>query len=151
VDFTRLPGTGLAIRYPDPLVVIPPSAVLDELAEWQEDEELEQAFPIFSAPLAPDAYHKEDVNGGEPYRIALPNAGCDAQILNLPDSMTFVAYLRHAFHWAGLPGYAETFTEPPPEIADRRAAGAPVSADHHRRLHGAASKHGSHARVLSTG
>jgi hypothetical protein len=116
VDFTRLPGSGPPVEYPDPLVVLPPSAVLDELAEWREDEEFRKARPTFLAPLAPDSYHKEDVSGGAPYEIALPNPACDAEVLNLEHSFTFVAYLRHTFRWAGLPGYAEVFSKPPPEI-----------------------------------
>ena len=116
VDFTRRPGSGPAVEYPDPLVVLPPSAVLDELAEWKEDQEYRKARPTFMAPLAPDLFHKEDVSGGAPYEIALPNPACDAEVLNIERSFTFVAYLRHAFSWAGLPGYAEVFSKPPPEI-----------------------------------
>jgi hypothetical protein len=116
VDFTRRPGSGPAVQYPDPLVVLPPSAVLDELAEWREDEEFRKSRPTFHAPIAPDSYHKEDVSGGAPYEIALPNPACDAELLNMERSLTFVAYLRHAFLWAGLPGYAEVFSNPPAEI-----------------------------------
>lgn len=116
VDFTRRPGSGPPVEYPDPLVVLPPSAVLDELAEWKEEQEYGETNPAFLAPLAPDSFHKEDVSGGPPYVIALPNPACDADVLNMERSFTFVAYLRHAFSWAGLPGYAEVFSNPPAEI-----------------------------------
>jgi len=88
----------------------------DVLAHLKEEQEYGETHPAFLAPLAPDSFHKEDVSGGAPYEIALPNPACDADVLNMERSFTFVAYLRHAFSWAGLPGYAEVFSRPPPEI-----------------------------------
>lgn len=114
VDLTRKPAAGPFIEYPDPLVVLPPRAVLDELEEWQGDDIAQEMVPEFLAPIAPDLFHKEDVSGGAPYGIHLPDATADGVIRNLGDEpMHFVAYLRHAFKWAGLPGYAETHTAPP--------------------------------------
>jgi hypothetical protein len=126
VDLTRKPGSGPpSVEYPDPLVVLPVGAVMAELNEWAEDDELREMRPVFAAPLAPDAYHKEDVSGGAPYEMELPAPSADAMIMNMTRPLAFVAYLRHAFQWAGLPGYAEAFDERPSEIsaiADRLEA-----------------------------
>lgn len=117
VCLTRTPGSGPQIEYPDPLVVLPPNQALDELAEWREDAVAQEVKPRFAAPIALDVFHKEDVSGGAPYEIELPDERADAVLLNLEPALTFVQYLRHAFAWAGLPGYAEVYDTPPPELA----------------------------------
>jgi hypothetical protein len=117
VCLMRVDDTGPDVAYPDPLVVLPPEAVLEELAEWRQDRLLRDMKPRFAAPMAPDDHHKEDVSGGPSYEIELPDPYADARVRNLEPSMMFVRYLRHAFEWAGLPGCAKVYGEPHPMIA----------------------------------
>jgi hypothetical protein len=113
-------------EYPDPLVVSPIEHIEAELEEWSGDEIFQATKPIFAGPIAPDAFHKENVSGGAPYEIELPNASADALVLNREPSVTFVSYLRHAFRWAGLPGYSEVFDTPPTEIVRLASALLPI-------------------------
>ena len=117
VCLIRKPTDEGVVQYPDPLVVAPLQHAFIELDEWRENESFRDLKPTFAVPIAPDAYHKEDVSGGAPYEMELPNPVADGPVLNLDPSMMFVAYLRHAFKWAGLPGYANLYDKPPPNIA----------------------------------
>ncbi len=86
----------------DPLVVYPPEAALSELDSFEVDEEY---APRFEATLAPDDLHKDNVSGGSPYSIALPNPSADALFLNERHGLLFVPYLRLAIlRWGGFPG-----------------------------------------------
>lgn len=85
----------------DPLVVYPPIAALSMLDAGDKEFEPES----FQAPLAPDNLHKDNVSGGEPYSVALPNASADFELLNERHGMMFVPYLRLAIlKWGGFPG-----------------------------------------------
>jgi hypothetical protein len=117
VSLMRQPGHNGFDQYPDPLVVTPIEDVLEELDEWAGDGNFRSMMPIFPAPIAPDAYHKEGVSGGAQYVILLPNEGADAPLLNMGDEpLPFVQYLRKSFRWGGLPGLSETNTTRPAPI-----------------------------------
>jgi len=115
VDFVgRRPGWPSGL---DPVVVHPPAGALEEWESWEEwrEEDGEEAGP-FIAPIAPDALHKDNVSGGEPYGLALPNASADGRLENEAGGLMFVDYLRLAIlEWGGLPGLAE-LPDPPPGL-----------------------------------
>jgi hypothetical protein len=87
----------------DPLVVDPPEGVL----AWLFDDVEEEGARRFAA-LAPDDLHKDNVSGGDPYGVYLPNPSADFVFLYEQHSLHFVSYLRLAIlQWGGLPGLAE--------------------------------------------
>ncbi|GHF31121.1 hypothetical protein GCM10017781_04130 [Deinococcus metalli] len=96
---------------PDPLVVesidVALYAVRDWLEEWRDTppDQRPRDEPC-QAWIAPDEYHKEDISGGPPYSIALPNAAADARVEFEWHDTTFVSYLREAFACGGFPGLA---------------------------------------------
>jgi hypothetical protein len=55
-------------------------------------------------PIAPDNYHKNNVSGGPPYSIIVPNKAIDAKLENEWHTTTFVNYLRICFRHGGFPG-----------------------------------------------
>jgi len=55
--------------------------------------------------IAPDDLHKENVSGGDPYLIALPDGRADAIVLNARHNLPFVDYLRLCCRLGGFPGY----------------------------------------------
>jgi hypothetical protein len=126
VCLMRPPRSVGEVSYPDPLVIAPVEHVISELDEWLSDESFREAKPKFAAPIAPDALHKEDVSGGPPYEAELPDPAADALLRNFDKAVTFVGYLRLAFTWAGLPGYAEVFDEPPSWITEIAASLVPL-------------------------
>lgn len=91
------------LSLPDPLVVGPVDHALSELSEWKADEY--RSSEPFRAPLAPDALHKDDISGGVPYEVELPDTTADPLFLNEPHETTFVGYLRSALAAGGLPGW----------------------------------------------
>jgi hypothetical protein len=90
----------------DPLVVYPPEAISSDLDSMEVDEHGEFRPPaIFEGGLAPDYLHKDNISGGAPYAVELPNAGVDFLLLNERHALFFVDYLRFAIlRWGGLPG-----------------------------------------------
>jgi hypothetical protein len=85
----------------DPLVVYPPEAALVDLEEWQDDGSSE----AFEGSLAPDSMHKDNISGGEPYSVQLPDSCADFLLRYERHELYFVAYLRLAIlQWGGLPG-----------------------------------------------
>jgi hypothetical protein len=84
-------------EYPDSLVLNPSNFILkyDE-GNWDREH--------YQLPMAPDRYHKEDVSGGPPYTIVLPNPDIDAPFENEPNKTTFVNYLRICFRSGSFPG-----------------------------------------------
>lgn len=93
----------------DPLVVDPPFAVIEELDTWEEDgfsaEDEDGTGGGFEAPLAPDDLHKDNVSGGLPYAVLLPDPCADFVLLNERHGLGFVPYLRMAIlRWGGFPG-----------------------------------------------
>jgi hypothetical protein len=80
----------------DPLVVDPPEGPLSDL--YDEDDE------VFVA-LAPDDLHKDNVSGGDPYGLQLPNPSADFLLIYERHDLLFVPYLRLAIlRWGGFPG-----------------------------------------------
>jgi hypothetical protein len=83
----------------DPLVVDPPEGALAWIDDgYQEDDRL-------FAALAPDDLHKDNVSGGDPYGLLLPQPAVDFIFENEPHGVHFVEYLRLAIlKWGGFPG-----------------------------------------------
>jgi hypothetical protein len=99
----------------DPLVVYPPEAAeyeFDEWKAWREEVGPEEAGPFY-APLAPDDLHKDNISGGGPYAILLPNPAIDARLEDEWHNTTFVNYLRICFRWGGFPGFERVRGELP--------------------------------------
>ena len=80
----------------DPLVVDPPVGPLSDLYDEEEG---------FFAALAPDDLHKDNVSGGDPYGLQLPNPSADFMFMYERHDLLFVPYLRLAIlRWGGFPG-----------------------------------------------
>jgi len=91
--------------YPDPIIVYPIAAALEELDQFLADrEEYTRCYGGFRAPIAPDYYHKADVSGGMWYGIALPDVREDPPVLEEWHKTTFLKYLELAIGWSGFPG-----------------------------------------------
>ena len=104
----------------DPLVVSPPAAALCDISEVAGNDWFEKSFysqlkgalghknfeaPKFFAGLAPDDLHKDNVSGGDPYGLYLPNPAADFTLVYERHDLPFVAYLRLAIlRWGGFPG-----------------------------------------------
>ena len=88
---------GNYVEYSDPLVIGPAAYAL----EYDEENWYREQYTV---DLAPDFYHKDDVSGGAPYCIYLPDAGADAFFDAEPHHTTFIDYLRIAFAHEGFPG-----------------------------------------------
>jgi hypothetical protein len=83
---------------PDPLVVF---GVEDALAERESmDDEGRSAITI-----APDDLHKENISGGDPYTVVVPDQRSDGVLLGERHNLLFVDYLRLCFRHGGFPGY----------------------------------------------
>ena len=84
----------------DPLVVEPPEGALAFWYDFEGGEDQERFVG-----LAPDDMHKDNVSGGDPYGVRLPEPRADFLFLNEPHSLFFVPYLRFAIlRWGGFPG-----------------------------------------------
>jgi hypothetical protein len=89
----------------DPLVVELPEAALAMLYEQDEGAQGVEWF----AGLAPDDFHKDNVSGGEPYGVYLPDSAADFVFRNERHKLHFVPYLRFALLERGsFPGLPET-------------------------------------------
>jgi len=96
----------------DPLVIevegsrYPSSPIRDyfdvEFEAWREGSSDHPDDRSFVLPLAPDRLHKENVSGGPPYGIVLPD-GCVDGLFEGETSMPFVAYLNWVFRNGGFP------------------------------------------------
>lgn len=88
----------------DPLVVYPPMGALIDLESQEGEDEADSPEPL-EATLAPDDLHKDNVSGGSPYSVALPDPAADFRLLNERHDLLFVPYLRLAIlRSGGLPG-----------------------------------------------
>ena len=88
----------------DPLVVDPPEGALSFLFDEEGDAGETQGSRQF-AGLAPDDLHKDNVSGGDPYGVRLPDPSADFMFLYERHGLLFVPYLRLAIlHWGGFPG-----------------------------------------------
>jgi hypothetical protein len=82
-------------RYPDSDIR---TYFAGEIEVWQEDP----GAP-FLLPVAPDQCHKDNVSGGGPYGVVLPDACADAYFVG-EAGMSLVSYLNWAFQHGGFPG-----------------------------------------------
>lgn len=82
-------------RYPDSDIR---GYIEEEIEAWQECSEGEP----FVLPVAPDRLHKDNVSGGAPYGIALPDGCADAHFVG-EVGMPLVGYLRWVFQYGGFP------------------------------------------------
>ena len=76
-------------RMLDPLVVYPVEAALEE-AEYAERED----DGLFRFALSPDDLHKDNVSGGMPYAVALPQGTFDFRLMHEARDVDFLDYLR---------------------------------------------------------
>jgi hypothetical protein len=91
---------------PDPLVVEPVEHAFDPIlskAEETDDEDVDNGQALII--IAPDALHKADTSGGEPYEIAVPELRADGPLIGERHQLFFVEYLRLVFRFGGFPGY----------------------------------------------
>jgi hypothetical protein len=102
----------------DPLWVEMPGVTLAEYPDWLDRSNSDPDEPPFAAQIAPDVLHKDNVSGGLPYEIALPDPAADGLLLNGASDIYFVEYLRQALDWGGFPGFA-TDPDAMPEWLDR--------------------------------
>lgn len=87
----------------DPLVVDPPEGALSFLYEEEGDENVSGSE--WFAGLAPDDLHKDNISGGDPYGVALPEPSADFVFMYERHNLLFVPYLRMSIlQWGGLPG-----------------------------------------------
>jgi len=101
---------------PDPLVVFPLQALMQELSYREEDGEQAGEGRQLRLTIAPDDLHKANVSG-DAYYITLPDARADFQFDDWRHT-TFVNYLRIAFQWGGFPGWERSPKPPRKEIAE---------------------------------
>ena len=91
--------------YSDPLVVYSIEVAKSEYGDWRYAvDEGDVEAGQFGIPIAPDYFHKDNVSGGAPYTIFVPNAAIDAVIEYERHQTTFVNYLRICFAHGGFPG-----------------------------------------------
>jgi hypothetical protein len=74
----------------------------DSHEAWREWSALEPDARPFVLPLAPDILHKQNVSGGSPYGIILPDACVDGLFAG-ETTMPFVSYLNWVFRNGGFP------------------------------------------------
>jgi len=98
---------------PDALVVYGAKDAIGWLDECDPDDDMTIA-------IAPDALHKSNISGGDPYMIAVPAAVADAPLEEEPHNVTFVEYLRIAIGWGGFPGWEEAEAILPEALAGLR-------------------------------
>jgi len=105
-------------EFSDPPVVYPIEVAIEEYRFWQEWCAYDGAAIAgsYRVPMAPDEYHKDNVSGGAPYEISLPNRAIDAELENEWHETTFVEYLRVCFKWGGFPGFERVKTALPAEL-----------------------------------
>jgi len=88
------------LRFPDS----PIQAYYEDCLEsWEESREDGDEVGLFTLPISPDRHHKNNVSGGPPYGVVLPDGCANAQFIG-ETTMPFVAYLNHAFRSGGFPG-----------------------------------------------
>jgi hypothetical protein len=94
-------------KYSDPIVIFPIEAVEYEYEMWRYQKASDNDLDIdndLEISLSPDYFHKDNISGGAPYKIKLPNYAIDAVLENERNETTFVNYLRLCFQYSGFPG-----------------------------------------------
>jgi hypothetical protein len=94
-------------EYGDPLCVEGPAAGLADFHDWYADLDMGEPATeeAFLCPIAPDVLHKDNVSGGPPYSVKLPDRGADAMVCDEWHNVCFIPYLRIAIlDWGGFPG-----------------------------------------------
>lgn len=91
--------------FPDPLVIFPISAAVEELQDFLDDREYRMNchFP-YVIPISPDDYHKEGDSGGMWYNVSCPAVADDPPLNAERHQTTFTAYLEISLRWGGFPG-----------------------------------------------
>jgi ribosome modulation factor len=82
----------------------------EEIADGLEQAEPgEDGIVRYEHAFSPDSYHKEDISGGTPYIIALPDDRIDPPVLDTHlDDATLVEYLRDCLlEHGGFPGFVD--------------------------------------------
>jgi hypothetical protein len=97
----------------DPLVVEPLFGDEDDF----EESDGKVGASALAAIIAPDAVHKTNHSGGEPYSLRFPDEAIGAHLDGDCDYGTFVEYLRVAFRWGGFPGLRASANPPREELA----------------------------------
>jgi hypothetical protein len=77
----------------------------DEHEQWREWAAQDPGAGLFVLPLAPDRLHKDNVSGGPPYGVILPDGSADG-LFAAETTMPFVSYLNQVFSHGGFPGRA---------------------------------------------
>jgi hypothetical protein len=77
----------------------------DELQAWREWAERDPDAGPFTLDVAPDRLRKDNISGGPPYGIVIPDACADGQFAGEEgdDRVPFVSYLNDAFAHGGFP------------------------------------------------
>jgi hypothetical protein len=130
VDLTGTHPAWHGCDYPDPLVIYPVSAVLEEARQYAELEDPKEEYGasetgVFRAPIAPDPLHKANVSGGMWYGVEVPSSSRDPIVLEERHGLPFTEYLELALRWGGFPGLAAAPKHSWP-IERLREAAAPV-------------------------
>jgi hypothetical protein len=101
----------------DPLVIqlegshFPGASVRDHYARaWDHFQARPEVRWPFSLDVAPDRFHKENVSGGGPYGVMVPDACADG-LFFAETTMPFVSYLNWAFKRGGFPWVTGTGDE----------------------------------------
>src|SRR5262245_4080235 len=91
----------------DPLVVFGPEVAVSDIDDREilAEEGEKGDSKRLEVGLAPDELHKDNVSGGEPYSVAMPELSADFMLLYERHNLLFVPYLRMAIlRWGGFPG-----------------------------------------------
>jgi hypothetical protein len=72
---------------------------LDAWTDWSTQDPTAGPFVL---PLAPDMLHKQNVSGGSPYGVVVPD-GCVDGLFVAETPMPFVSYLNWVFGNGGFP------------------------------------------------
>jgi hypothetical protein len=86
-------------RFPDASIR---EYLTSELESWREMADHDPVTGPFVIPLAPGRLHKDNVSGGAPYGIILPD-GCVDGLFVAETTMPFVSYLNWVFRNGGFP------------------------------------------------
>lgn len=122
----------------DPLVVEVPFAnkdwcdyVIETARDWiqyfteEAPENAEEGYDQPFIEIAGDAYHKDNISGGPPYKILIGTPMADGMVRNIlapggsawgqVEEPLFLAYLRDCLQWGGFPGFANRHENGRPE------------------------------------